>query len=180
MSWTTISHITHKAFRFLNWITRQNNNGCSMMRLHKIYCLQPNLRHMSERKWFQCLNEDCESCTEGIKIRGRYLQHGKPPTCADCGSPYQEVVQAATSGRGILPLWLMWNQLLCSMFNCVFKPIYSLIDIILLLNAAYQVMTDVLEHPNCRTQTNLKQTCDNEHNKVIEYSIWLIPPYNKR
>ena len=55
--------------------------------------------NMSDIKRFQCINEDCGTCKEGIKLRGRYQQDGKPPNCSECGSAYQEVVQAATSGR---------------------------------------------------------------------------------
>ena len=66
-----------------------------MVRLHEIYCLQPNLSNMSERKWFQYLNEDCDFCKEGIKKRGRYRQNGKPLSCIECGSLCQALEQAA-------------------------------------------------------------------------------------
>ena len=56
---------------------------------------------MSERKLFRCVNEECDTCKEGAEIRGRYRQDGKLPHCADCESPYQEDVQAATTGRVI-------------------------------------------------------------------------------
>ena len=55
----------------------------------------------SKRKYFICINQDCEAFEEKLNHCGKY-QHGKPPNCPDCHLPLQEGSRnESTAGQSI-------------------------------------------------------------------------------